>query len=439
MRANKSRHLWKAIKPAKKRCQKYTSLNKFKEDIIQPHIVEEQKPKNKNEFNGVARPIVIQQPKRTRQIYPMGLKAGKSLNDVSQKNGEKTIDYDNSIEKPKLKKNPAYARDPSLNNDTDSDVLPECKHGFKQRQPATEHPKSNNQSNSSANSTQFKQGTCKNPQRTCFKSADPGDSNQDDFVEKSNVKFEERPQVVKHPKPKKTPLVVDNISSLKKLGADSIQEIILGNKEQQFAAQKLVKKREAFSETDPHPSKEDSFNKKGSPKRIKVDGTRSAQSLTNPGPSKSDKIKIPNGDKVNEQVRPIDSNNSDTVNKEVAPKPSVPLPPPPPPRYILFVSNLPYSTKKPELALHFDAAAVPKSIRIVTDKVTKKPKGYAFIEFENEIAMKRSLRYHKTIFKRKMIHVLEVDLTSGDGGNIKTNQQKIQVKKKLNEEREPVS
>lgn len=52
-------------------------------------------------------------------------------------------------------------------------------------------------------------------------------------------------------------------------------------------------------------------------------------------------------------------------------------------RYIVFVGNLPYATTKEDLEKHFESAGNIKSVRLLTDKATGKPKGFAFMEFEN--------------------------------------------------------
>ncbi|KAF0389335.1 RNA-binding domain-containing protein [Gigaspora margarita] len=104
------------------------------------------------------------------------------------------------------------------------------------------------------------------------------------------------------------------------------------------------------------------------------------------------------------------------------------------PRFIVFVANLPYNTKGEELSKHFESAGVPISIRLITDKNTKKQKGFAFIEFDNSQSMKKALIFHHTIFKNRQIRV---ELTAGGGGNKSEIRRKKleQKKKKLEDER----
>ncbi|KAG1467562.1 hypothetical protein G6F56_004349 [Rhizopus delemar] len=52
-------------------------------------------------------------------------------------------------------------------------------------------------------------------------------------------------------------------------------------------------------------------------------------------------------------------------------------------RYIVFVGNLPFNTTKEELEKHFENVETIKGTRLMTDKATGKPKGFAFMEFGN--------------------------------------------------------
>ena len=46
----------------------------------------------------------------------------------------------------------------------------------------------------------------------------------------------------------------------------------------------------------------------------------------------------------------------------------------------VFVGNLPYSTTDEELSAHFSAAGAVKSARVITDKMTGRSRGFAFVE-----------------------------------------------------------
>ncbi|KAI7896527.1 uncharacterized protein EV154DRAFT_455689 [Mucor mucedo] len=103
-------------------------------------------------------------------------------------------------------------------------------------------------------------------------------------------------------------------------------------------------------------------------------------------------------------------------------------------RYIIFVGNLPYATTKEELEKHFENVEGIKSTRLLTDKATGKPKGFAFMEFENSKDLNKALAFHHTFFKKRQINV---ELTAGGGGSkSETRKEKLKVKnERLTEER----
>lgn len=53
-------------------------------------------------------------------------------------------------------------------------------------------------------------------------------------------------------------------------------------------------------------------------------------------------------------------------------------------RYVLHINNIPYETTKEQIQQHFAKACELKDVRIPTDKNTKKPKGFGYIEVANE-------------------------------------------------------
>ncbi|CEP06886.1 hypothetical protein [Parasitella parasitica] len=103
-------------------------------------------------------------------------------------------------------------------------------------------------------------------------------------------------------------------------------------------------------------------------------------------------------------------------------------------RYIVFVGNLPYTATKEDLEKHFESAGDIKSVRLLTDKATGKPKGFAFLEFENSKDLNKALAFHHTFFKKRQINV---ELTAGGGGSKSdTRKEKLKVKnERLAEER----
>ncbi|KAG2237793.1 hypothetical protein INT48_009732 [Thamnidium elegans] len=94
-------------------------------------------------------------------------------------------------------------------------------------------------------------------------------------------------------------------------------------------------------------------------------------------------------------------------------------------RYIVFVE---------ELEKHFEHVEGIKSTRLLTDKATGKPKGFAFMEFEHSKDLNKALAFHHTFFKKRQINV---ELTAGGGGNkSETRKEKLKVKnERLTEER----
>jgi nucleolar protein 6 len=63
-------------------------------------------------------------------------------------------------------------------------------------------------------------------------------------------------------------------------------------------------------------------------------------------------------------------------------------------KHILFVGQLPYSATRESVLAHFKGCAQQGravSVRMLTDKTTKKPRGIAFVEFEDEEDANRAL------------------------------------------------
>ncbi|KAG0253573.1 hypothetical protein BGZ95_006281 [Linnemannia exigua] len=106
-------------------------------------------------------------------------------------------------------------------------------------------------------------------------------------------------------------------------------------------------------------------------------------------------------------------------------------------KFIVFVGNLPFNITKEQLEKHFESCGKISSVRVQTDKVTGKGKGFAFMEFPEAEAMQKALYFNKTLIKERPINV---ELTAGGGGNKSaTRKQKIAQKNDaLNEERRKV-
>ncbi|KAI9273036.1 hypothetical protein BDA99DRAFT_282334 [Phascolomyces articulosus] len=103
-------------------------------------------------------------------------------------------------------------------------------------------------------------------------------------------------------------------------------------------------------------------------------------------------------------------------------------------RYILFVGNLGFNTKTEELAKHFESVGELPTVRLMTDKQTKKQKGFAFIEFQDSLHLSKALAFHHTYFNKRQINV---ELTAGGGGRSEARKEKLKEKnEKLQQERQ---
>ena len=96
-------------------------------------------------------------------------------------------------------------------------------------------------------------------------------------------------------------------------------------------------------------------------------------------------------------------------------------------KYILFVGNLSYKSKATEIKEFFEShGASVTAVRLLTDKKTGKPKGFAFCEFESPAAIETALSLHQTLFGGRKINV---ELTAGGGGN-RSAHRKQKIKEK---------
>jgi len=94
-------------------------------------------------------------------------------------------------------------------------------------------------------------------------------------------------------------------------------------------------------------------------------------------------------------------------------------------RYLLFVGNLSFQTKREHIQKHFGRFGGLIDVRLLTDKVTKKPKGTAFIEFDNQEAHGKALGLHHTKMTGRVINV---ELTVGGGGKSQNRTDKLKRK-----------
>ena len=74
----------------------------------------------------------------------------------------------------------------------------------------------------------------------------------------------------------------------------------------------------------------------------------------------------------------------------------------------IFVGNLAYDVTEAELREFFSAVGTPLSVRVLTDRETGKPRGFAFVEFSDAAQAEESVRrFHEQVFKGRPLVVNE--------------------------------
>jgi RNA recognition motif-containing protein len=88
----------------------------------------------------------------------------------------------------------------------------------------------------------------------------------------------------------------------------------------------------------------------------------------------------------------------------------------------IYVGNIPYAIREPEIAEVFSKYGKIVSIKIVTDKYSGRSKGYGFVEMENEeqedLAIKECNKFE--ISGRSLV-VMKAHLQKGHGSSGKTD------------------
>ena len=86
----------------------------------------------------------------------------------------------------------------------------------------------------------------------------------------------------------------------------------------------------------------------------------------------------------------------------------------------LFVGNLPYETTEAEIREHFSPVASPSYIYLPTDRESGRPRGFAFVEFDNQAQADEALRrFNNQPFKGRPLAVNEArarESSPGPGG-----------------------
>jgi RNA recognition motif-containing protein len=74
----------------------------------------------------------------------------------------------------------------------------------------------------------------------------------------------------------------------------------------------------------------------------------------------------------------------------------------------LFVGNLSYETTEAELKEHFSAVASPSYVYLPTDRESGRPRGFAFVEFDNQTQADEAIRrFNNQLFKGRPLAVNE--------------------------------
>jgi cold-inducible RNA-binding protein len=74
----------------------------------------------------------------------------------------------------------------------------------------------------------------------------------------------------------------------------------------------------------------------------------------------------------------------------------------------LFVGNLPYDTTEAEIREHFSAVGSPSYLYLPTDRESGRPRGFAFVEFDNQSQAEEAIRrFNNQPFKGRPLAVNE--------------------------------
>ena len=74
----------------------------------------------------------------------------------------------------------------------------------------------------------------------------------------------------------------------------------------------------------------------------------------------------------------------------------------------LFVGNLTYDVTEAELREFLSAGGPPLSVRVLTDRETGKPRGFAFVEYSDAAQAEEAIRrFHQQVFKGRPLVVNE--------------------------------
>ncbi|MGC1404065.1 MAG: RNA-binding protein [Thermodesulfobacteriota bacterium] len=83
----------------------------------------------------------------------------------------------------------------------------------------------------------------------------------------------------------------------------------------------------------------------------------------------------------------------------------------------IYISNLSFQTREPEIRALFSQAGEVSSVKIVGDRHTGQAKGFAFVEMATQWEARRAISmFNKTQFKDNTLLVKEAIVRRGFGG-----------------------
>eukprot|EP00542_Grammatophora_oceanica_P020501 CAMPEP_0194040446 /NCGR_PEP_ID=MMETSP0009_2-20130614/12442_1 /TAXON_ID=210454 /ORGANISM="Grammatophora oceanica, Strain CCMP 410" /LENGTH=203 /DNA_ID=CAMNT_0038683587 /DNA_START=8 /DNA_END=619 /DNA_ORIENTATION=+ len=71
----------------------------------------------------------------------------------------------------------------------------------------------------------------------------------------------------------------------------------------------------------------------------------------------------------------------------------------------IYVGQVDYTATPEELLAHFEACGTVERVTIICDKITGRPKGYAYIEFSTEEAVENAVKLNGSKFKERELKV----------------------------------
>lgn len=96
-----------------------------------------------------------------------------------------------------------------------------------------------------------------------------------------------------------------------------------------------------------------------------------------------------------------------TTERNYQPREQLPLPDAPP--YTAHLGNLSFDVVSADIEDFFGEASKVTSVRLVEDKIDRKPKGFGYVEFETLDGLKNALNLNGTSFQGRSIKISVAD------------------------------